>query len=228
MTSFGASDTAISLSDAVVALGGFPALAGVDMTVAHGELVALRGGNGTGKSTLLRLCAGLVPLTRGQATVLNVDLGKDRARVRHLVGLMGHRNGVYADLTARENVQFIANLVGASATDVDVALHRLGIDARVADTRAVSLSAGQRRRTALATLVVRRAQLWLLDEPHAGLDATGREELDAILHDATHSGATVVYTTHEVDRPGLATPRTITLQGGRVVGDEHEANRGVL
>ncbi len=225
MTSFVASGTAISLSDAVVALGGFPALAGVDMTVARGELVALRGGNGTGKSTLLRLCAGLAPLTRGQATVLDIELAKERARVRHLVGLMGHRNGLYGELTARENVHFVADLVGASRVDVEVALQRLGIDARVAGTRATALSAGQRRRTALAILVVRRAQLWLLDEPHAGLDAVAREELDMILRDATRSGATVVYTTHEVDRPGLATPRTITLQGGRVVSDEHSTDR---
>jgi heme ABC exporter ATP-binding subunit CcmA len=225
VTSFVASGTAISLSDAVVALGGFPALAGVDMTVVRGELVALRGGNGTGKSTLLRLCAGLAPLTRGQATVLDIELAKERARVRHLVGLMGHRNGLYGELTARENVQFVADLVGASRVDVEVALQRLGIDARVAGTRATALSAGQRRRTALAILVVRRAQLWLLDEPHAGLDAVAREELDMILRDATRSGATVVYTTHEVDRPGLATPRTITLQGGRVVSDEHSTDR---
>jgi len=224
VTSFVASGTAISLSDAVVALGGFPALAGVDMTVVRGELVALRGGNGTGKSTLLRLCAGLAPLTRGQATVLDIELAKERARVRHLVGLMGHRNGLYGELTARENVQFVADLVGASRVDVEVALQRLGIDARVAGTRATALSAGQRRRTALAILVVRRAQLWLLDEPHAGLDAVAREELDMILRDATRSGATVVYTTHEVDRPGLATPRTITLQGGRVVSDEHSTD----
>lgn len=226
MTSFVASGTAISLSGAVVALRGFPALAGVDMTIACGELVALRGGNGTGKSTLLRLCAGLVPLTRGQATVLDVELGKERAHVRHLVGLMGHRNGLYADLTARENVQFVANLVGATHADVDAALQRLGIDARVAATRVAALSAGQRRRTAMAILVVRRAQLWLLDEPHAGLDAVAREELDVILRDATRSGATVVYATHEVDRPGLATPRTITLQGGRVVSDEQSLGRG--
>jgi heme ABC exporter ATP-binding subunit CcmA len=207
------------MADAVVALGGFPALAGVNMTVQRGELVALRGGNGTGKSTLLRLCAGLLPLSRGTALVHGVDLARDRADVRRYVGLLGHNNGLYADLTARENVQFTARLIGAPSVDVDAALQRLRIDARVAATRAHSLSAGQRRRTALASLVVRRAQLWLLDEPHAGLDTAARGELDDVLHEATRAGATVLYTTHEVDRPHRAVPRTITLAGGIVATD---------
>jgi ABC-type transport system involved in cytochrome c biogenesis ATPase subunit len=102
---------------------------------------------------------------------------------------------------------------------VDAALVRLGVDARVAATRAGALSAGQRRRTALASLVVRRARLWLLDEPHAGLDSTARSELDGILREATRSGATVVYTTHESDAIGVQIPRTITLANGVVARD---------
>ena len=212
-------NAAIRLDDAVVSLGGFPALAGATLAVQRGELVALRGANGTGKSTLLRLCAGLTPLSRGSARVLNVDLLVDRAAVRAHVGMLGHANGLYAELTARENVQFTARLVGARPSDVDEALARLKIDARVAGTRARSLSAGQRRRTALASLVVRRAQVWLLDEPHAGLDASAREELDGILVEATRVGATVLYTTHEADRSSSVTPRTITLAGGVVASD---------
>jgi heme ABC exporter ATP-binding subunit CcmA len=212
-------DTAIQLNDAVVALGGFPALAGASMTVVRGELIALRGANGTGKSTLLRLCAGLVPLSRGAARIFGVDLAEDRSAVRRHVGLLGHRNGLYDELTARENVEFTARMVGAQARDVDDALLRLHIDSRVASTRVRALSAGQRRRTALASLVVRRAQLWLLDEPHAGLDAAAREELDRVLAEATSVGATVLYTTHETDRPGRLVPRTVTLVGGVVTSD---------
>jgi heme ABC exporter ATP-binding subunit CcmA len=219
------SDAAILLSGVVVALGGFPALAGVDLAVRSGELVALRGANGTGKSTLLRLCAGLTPLTRGSAHVLGVDVATQRDTVRSLVGLLGHDNGLYSDLTARENVQFVAHLVGAGTSDVDAALDRLGVDARVAATRAGALSAGQRRRTALASLVVRRAQLWLLDEPHAGLDSAARSELDGILREATRSGATVVYTTHESDALGATVPRTITLTSGVVARDVMEHSR---
>lgn len=212
-------DTAIELTDAVVALGGYPALAGASVTIRSGELVALRGANGTGKSTMLRLCAGLVPLVRGGARVLGVDLTIDRSAVRPFVGLLGHKNGLYADLTARENVEFTSRLIGATSGDVDDALARLGIDHRVAATRTRFLSAGQRRRSALASLVVRRAKLWLLDEPHAGLDAAARDELDGILREATRAGATVVYTTHETDVASKHIPRTVTLAGGVVASD---------
>lgn len=218
-TAMAGGNLVIRLDGAVVALGGFPALAGVDLQVRNGELVALRGANGTGKSTLLRLCAGLTPLTRGTALVLGHDVVTQRDSVRSLVGLLGHDNGLYDDLTARENVRFVADLVGATNSDVDSVLARLGVDARVAATRAGALSAGQRRRTALASLLVRRAQLWLLDEPHAGLDSAARSELDDILREATSSGATVLYTTHESDALDAHPRRTITLAGGVVAHD---------
>jgi energy-coupling factor transporter ATP-binding protein EcfA2 len=78
------------------------------------------------------------------------------------------------------------------------------------------LSAGQQRRTALACLVVRRAELWLLDEPHAGLDARGRDDLDAILRQAAASGATVLVASHESDRARPLASRVVDLAGGTV------------
>lgn len=208
----------IQLRDAVVAPGGFPALAGATLDVRSGELVALRGANGAGKTTLLRLCAGLAPLTRGTALVLGVDLGRDRTTVRRSVGFVGHRNGLYGELTARENIAFVAALVGASHGEVDAVLEEFGLGGRLADTRALALSAGQRRRTALASLAVRRARLWLLDEPHAALDSDSRQHLDRVFQWATAAGVTVVYTTHQRHDELQSTPRTITLDAGRVVG----------
>jgi heme ABC exporter ATP-binding subunit CcmA len=209
----------IHLRDAVVAPAGFPALAGATLDVRAGELVALRGANGAGKTTLLRLCAGLAPLARGTASVLGVDLGSDRASVRRSVGFVGHRNGLYGELTARENIAFVATLVGATRDEVEVVLEGFGLGGRLADTRASALSAGQRRRTALASLAIRRARLWLLDEPHAALDADSRQQLERVFRDATASGVTVVYTTHERYADSQPLPRTITLDAGRVVHD---------
>jgi heme ABC exporter ATP-binding subunit CcmA len=209
----------IHLRDAVVAPAGFPALAGATLDVRAGELVALRGANGAGKTTLLRLCAGLAPLARGTASVLGVDLGSDRATVRRSVGFVGHRNGLYGELTARENIAFVATLVGATRDEVEVVLEGFGLGGRLAETRASALSAGQRRRTALASLAIRRARLWLLDEPHAALDADSRQQLERVFRDATASGVTVVYTTHERYADSQPLPRTITLDAGRVVHD---------
>jgi heme ABC exporter ATP-binding subunit CcmA len=205
----------VELADAVAVLGRFPALAGVTMTVRHGEIVLLRGPNGAGKTTLLRLCAGLLPLARGTGAVVGCDLSTQREAVRARVGLLGHANGLYDDLTVRENVQFWGATVGASADEVDASLERMGLAARLADVGVGRLSAGQKRRTALACLVARRAQLWLLDEPHAGLDAAGRDELDRTLRAAVASGATVMVASHELERAGGLATRIIDVIGGR-------------
>ncbi|MGH9271534.1 MAG: heme ABC exporter ATP-binding protein CcmA [Ilumatobacteraceae bacterium] len=204
----------VELDGVVAVLGSFPALAGASMHVRQGEIVLLQGPNGAGKTTLLRLCAGLVPLSRGRAAVLGHDLAVDRAAVRREVGLLGHRNGLYLDLTVTENVQFWGRTVGATAAEVAAALDRLALSGRLADLRVRQLSAGQQRRTALACLLARRAQLWLLDEPHNGLDAAGRDEIDSTLRAAVAAGATVVVASHELVRAGALATRTVVVVAG--------------
>src|SRR5262245_7280159 len=206
----------VDLEDAVAVLGRFPAISGVTLQVDTGEIVWLRGPNGAGKTTLLRVCAGLVPIARGRGTVLGCDLATERERLRPLVGLLGHRNGLYLDLTVSENVAFWGSTVGATATERDAVLAQLGLAYRLSSVPVRRLSAGQQRRTALACLVVRRAELWLLDEPHAGLDAHGRDDLDAILRQAAASGATVLVASHEADRARPLATRVVDLAGGTV------------
>jgi len=207
-------DTVIELSGVVAVLGQFPALAGVDLTVQRGEIVLLQGPNGAGKTSLLRVCAGLMPIERGTGHVLGIDLATNREAIRSRVGLLGHANGLYLDLTVMQNLQFWASTVAATASEVSAAMATMRIDGRLAAVKASQLSAGQRRRCALASLIVRRAEIWLLDEPHAGLDTAGRDELDALLRSAVASGATVVLASHERDRAlGLAT-RTVSIDGG--------------
>src|SRR6185436_572724 len=97
---------AVRFRGAVSLLGRFPALAGVDLDVAGGEVVLLQGPNGAGKTTLLRCCAGLVPVVDGTATVLGHDLRRSRKAVRARVGLLGHASGLYDELTVEDNVRF--------------------------------------------------------------------------------------------------------------------------
>ncbi|WP_083915123.1 heme ABC exporter ATP-binding protein CcmA [Ilumatobacter nonamiensis] len=204
----------VELRDVVATLGNFPALSGTTMHVDQGEIVLLRGPNGAGKTTLLRLCAGLVPVVRGTATILGHDLTVDRERVRPHVGLLGHQNGLYADLTVGENVRFWGSTVGATTIEIESAMERMGVADRLESVPVSKLSAGQKRRTALAALVARRARLWLLDEPHAGLDQRARDELDEILTQASQSGATVLVASHELDRAESLATRTIDLIAG--------------
>ena len=212
----GSTSTVIELHDAVAVLGGFPALAGATLTVGAGEIVLLSGPNGAGKTSLLRLCAGLLPIVRGGGRVLGFDLATEREAIRPRVGLLGHSNGLYADLSVAENVRFWGSTVGATGDEIHAALERLGLAGRLAHLPVRTLSAGQRRRTALACVVARRAELWLLDEPHAGLDAEGRDELDAVLRQAATSGATIVVASHELERAGSLATRTIEVVAGQI------------
>jgi heme ABC exporter ATP-binding subunit CcmA len=207
---------AVHLRSALAFLGPFPVLAGVDLDVAEGEVVLLQGANGAGKTSLLRACAGLLALSGGEATVLGHDLVADRRSVRRHVGLLGHATFLYDDLTVADNVNFAVRAAGGPVERVDPALGRLGLAGRLRNVTVSRLSAGQRRRVALAVLVARRPALWLLDEPHAGLDAEHRDLVDAVVGEVAGGGGTVLFASHEQDRATGLAHRTVTVAGGQV------------
>ncbi|HLH45790.1 MAG TPA: ABC transporter ATP-binding protein, partial [Acidimicrobiales bacterium] len=162
---------AVHLRTAIALAGRFPALAGVDLRVDPSEVVVVLGPNGAGKTSLLRACAGLLPVTSGEAWVLGHDLRRNRTEVRRRVGLLGHAAPLYDELSPLENARFAVRAAGLGTERVEPALERLGLTGRLRRTPVGRLSAGQRRRAALAILLARQPALWLLDEPHAGLDA---------------------------------------------------------
>ena len=209
-------DLVIELNDVVAVLGQFPALAGANLQVSRGEIVLLQGPNGAGKTSILRVCAGLLPIERGSGRVLGIDLVTQRDEVRSRVGLLGHSNGLYLDLTVEQNIRFWASMVNATEEEIVRAMSLMRIDGRLSSVKTARLSAGQRRRCALASLIVRRAEIWLLDEPHAGLDAQGRDELDSVLRHAVSAGATIVLASHEMERASALATRIVTVDGGGV------------
>jgi heme ABC exporter ATP-binding subunit CcmA len=207
----------VHLRDAVALLGRFPALAGINLDVVRGEIVLLRGPNGAGKTTVLRVCAGLVPVVRGEARVLGHDLRDDVRPVRRRVGLLGHATGLFDDLTVADNVTFWGRAYRARRADIDGALQLTGLSSRLRDVPVSRLSAGQRRRTSLACLLARRPELWLLDEPHAGLDNEARDLLDRLVTQAVGQGATVLMSSHELDRAEALAHRVVALDAGAEV-----------
>src|ERR1700684_937195 len=144
--------SAVFLRAAVALTGRFPALAGIDLTVAPGEILVLEGPNGAGKTSLLRACAGLLPVTGGEAVVLGHDLRRNPSGVRRHVGMLGHAAALYDELSVVENVRFAVRAAGVSTDGIDGALERLGLVGRLRRTATGRLSAGQRRRVALAVL----------------------------------------------------------------------------
>jgi heme ABC exporter ATP-binding subunit CcmA len=215
---------AVEFRSAVALAGRFPALAGVDLRVEPGEVVVVLGPNGAGKTSLLRACAGLLPVSSGQATVLGCDLREDPGAVRRQVGLLGHSAALYDELTAQENLRFAVRAGGFPTSTITPALERLGLSGRLATTPVARLSAGQRRRVALATMVARHPALWLLDEPHAGLDAATRDVLGDLLDEAARGGAAVLLSSHEPDLAGPLADRVVVMHGG-VISDSRAGGR---
>ncbi len=210
----------VALREAVVLSSGFPLLSGVNLELEAQSLSVITGANGAGKTSLLRLLAGLVSLSSGEGTVAGVDLAKgDLRQLRRRVGWLGHEGSFYNDLSVRENLVFAASALARPLKDIDSVLERVGLRSRL-ETTTKALSAGQRRRLGLAWLLLRRAELWLLDEPYASLDEQGRVFFDALLADVVDAGATVILSAHDPLRSATLRPRQIVLRGGRVESDD--------
>ena len=197
----------------------FPLLSGVDLELQPSSLTVLVGANGAGKTSLLRLLAGLVGLSAGEGWVLGLDLASvDRRQIRRRVGWLGHEGSFYDDLSVAENLTFAAKALGRPTDELTTVLDRVELTAR-RDIAAKQLSAGQRRRLGLAWLLLRRPELWLLDEPYASLDDEGRTFFDALLGDVVERGATVVVSAHDPLRSARLRPRTLVMAGGRIVSE---------
>jgi heme ABC exporter ATP-binding subunit CcmA len=212
-------DAVVRLDGAVVLSSGFPLLSGVDLELASGSLSVVTGANGAGKTSLLRLLAGLVALSAGRGSVVGVDLLEgDLRQLRRRVGWLGHEGSFYDDLSVRENLAFAARALGRPTSAIEDVVARVGLTHRI-DTTTKQLSAGQRRRLGLSWLLLRRPELWLLDEPYASLDDEGRTFFDGLLGDVVAGGATVVLSAHDPLRSTALHPRTLCIAGGRIVSD---------
>jgi heme ABC exporter ATP-binding subunit CcmA len=211
--------SSVLLRDAVSLVNGFPLLSGVDLELHPSSLTVLVGANGAGKTSLLRLLAGLIALSAGEGSVLGMDLATvDRRQLRRRVGWLGHEGSFYDDLTVAENLTFAAKALERPVDELSSVLDRVDLSGR-RDTVAKQLSAGQRRRLGLAWLLLRRPELWLLDEPYASLDDEGRTFFDALLGDVVDRGATVVVSAHDPLRSAHLRPSTLMMAGGRIVGE---------
>ena len=209
----------VEFEGVVCVAGSFPVLTGLDLRVDRGEILHVQGENGAGKTILLRACAGLISVSSGKASVLGFDMRVDRKAPRRHIGLLGHENNLYRDLEVSKHVEFRAASVGARASDTAAALEKVRFPQQLWSVPIGSLSAGQRRKVAIASLLVGRPQLWLLDEPHAALDTESRKNLDAILIEASVSGATIIFVSHESPVTKEIGSRVVTMDGGRITED---------
>jgi heme exporter protein A len=201
----------LAIEDLACRRGGRPVFAHVSATLAGGELLALIGRNGSGKTTLLRALALLTPHQAGTISWQGRDVAEAPEVWRGQLAWLGHVDGLKGDLTLAENLMAAERLRGAgtpSTSRLDAALAAFDL-AALATRPARTLSAGQRRRAALARVVLSAAPLWLLDEPTNALDGLAQAALRTVLQRHLGAGGIVVAATHAP--LGIAGARTLEL-----------------
>ncbi|KQP58796.1 cytochrome C biogenesis protein CcmA [Methylobacterium sp. Leaf399] len=196
----------LTASDLAVRRSGRRIFSDLSFTLGPGEALMVTGRNGAGKSTLLALLAGRLKPDAG--TIRVEDVGE--ATLAECLHVVGHRDGLKSPLTARENLAFARDLLGAPTAEPREALEELGL-VHALDLPVAYLSAGQRRRVALARLLVCRRPLWLLDEPTAALDTASQAVLARLMARHLGEGGLVVAATHQ--SLGLENARELTIGG---------------
>lgn len=202
-----------------------PILRNVDLTVQQGERIAILGANGTGKTTILRILAGLTKPSAGTIVVEGFDILKDAQAVRQRIGFVAHQPYLYEELTAVENLLFFGRMYNVEhAQERAITLiQRVGLEKRMRE-RVSTLSRGLVQRLAWARALLHTPRLLLLDEPDTGLDQEGHVLIDTLLQEHTERGGTTLFTTHQLERALNLSTGIVLLNKGRIVYQQKTAS----
>jgi oleandomycin transport system ATP-binding protein len=202
------------------------ALAGIDLHAPRGTILGVLGPNGAGKTTAIQILATLLKPDAGRATVGGLDVVRDAARVRRMVGLTGQYATVDEDLTGAENLVLLGRLLdlrrGAARSRAATLLAQLGLT-EAADLRVSAYSGGMRRRLDLAAGLVGHPEIVFLDEPTTGLDPGKREDLWATIRGLAADGATVLLTTQYLEEADALADEITVIDHGRVIAHDTPA-----
>jgi ABC-2 type transport system ATP-binding protein len=209
--------SAVSASGLVIRYGSFTAIAGVDLQAAAGEVVALLGRNGAGKTSTVEALEGYRKVAEGTIQVLGLDPQRrdHRRRLRSQVGVMLQHGGLYPAMAPREALKLFASYYEHPEDPLDL-MERLGL-VTVARTPWRRLSGGEQQRLSMALALIGRPQVAFLDEPTAGVDPHGRIAIREEVLNLKQRGACVVLTTHELAEAERMADRIVIIEGGTVV-----------
>jgi ABC-2 type transport system ATP-binding protein len=211
---------AVVVEGLVKRFGGVHALAGVDLEVAAGSMVGLLGPNGAGKTTAVRVLATLLKPDAGTARIAGLDVVRQAAAVRRMIGLSGQYTALDGYLTGRENLHMIGRLAGLGFTAVRRRAAELveSFDLAVAADRTVrTYSGGMRRRLDVAASLVTTPTVLFLDEPTTGLDPRGRIGLWRLLGELKNQGTSLLLTTQYLEEADRLADRIVVMDAGRVI-----------
>lgn len=207
------------------------AVDGLDLSIQQGELFGLVGPDGAGKTTTLRLLAGLLDVSGGEATILGFDLKSQPEAIKPRVGYMAQQFSLYAELSVLENMRFFAELFDVSARDLSERMQGLLAFAGLTefkDRRAAHLSGGMQKKLALACTLVHRPEVLLLDEPTTGVDPISRREFWNILTELHLDGTTIMVSTPYMDEAERCSRVGLMFAGKLVVCDTPQNIRNRL
>jgi len=210
---------AISLRDLRRAFGVTVAVDGLSLDIARGELFGLVGPDGAGKTTTLRMLAGVLPPTGGDALVRGISVARDPEHVKDHIAYMSQRFGLYADLTVRENIDFYADLYRVPAAERPARLDRLYQFSNLGQFErrlAGQLSGGMKQKLGLCCALIHQPEILLLDEPTFGVDPISRRDLWLIVHEMVAQGVTVLVTTAYMDEAERC-DHVALLDHGRII-----------
>ncbi len=195
-------------------------LDGVSFTVAQGEIFALLGGNGAGKSSTLLTFLGFLEPSDGDVLVHGENVGSDIAAARSAIAYLPEAASLYGHMTAYENLDYFLDLAGKSAgrSDIDAALDRVALPDEARTRRLQSYSKGMRQKTAIALALLRETPILLLDEPTSGLDPVAIDEFHDLVTALAKGGQTILMVTHDVYGACQVADRIGLLRGGQLVG----------
>jgi ABC-2 type transport system ATP-binding protein len=194
--------TAITTEALHKRFGELVAVQSLTLSIRKGEVFGLLGANGSGKTTTIRMLTGLMPPTSGSAMVAGVDVVRDPEAVRHRLGYMSQRYGLYDDLTVEENLRFYAGLYGLVGRDGKARMEEQIAELDFAPRRrqlAGTLSGGWKQRLSLACATSHRPDVLFLDEPTAGVDPAARRHFWEVIRQLADGGTTILVTTHYMD-----------------------------
>jgi len=226
-------DSVIVANDLTKVYGHATAVDHISFQVGRGEIFGLLGPNGAGKTTTILMMLGLTDITSGEVSVLGFNPAREPLSVKRRVGYLPDAVGFYDNLSASDNMRYTARLIGFHRAErekrIADALARVGL-ADVADKRVATFSRGMRQRLGLAEILMKGAQIAILDEPTTGLDPQATTELLAIIRGFKTEGVSVLLSSHLLERVQSVCDRVALFSGGKIalMGTVGELGRQVL